>query len=541
MSCQVQLFNTGGRLLHNAEADLFLWDKDTGEYTYSKTFPLKDYVFFPKDSSIYVYTLAWGNDKYPVTLWDFENSIDGATRIAYKGRAWTLDGEMYETEITPVEFYPYYVDLWAELAETPEAQTPEGGFVKAKVRVGNDGSDTFDASSIFCPIYDPVKDVDIWDDTSEIHGGDLAWLYEGTSQEFEVWVKPTKEEIQAGEAQRDVEVSFQRWARDGGRSVYADTPKEEVMGHFDEYWLDAFDRVRVVIPLLATETESVPEATPTPAPERDACVRKLEGHGDGVSEYTLTYCAAHEQLRESTRRALALAGDEPEKALEAAIEDWREALDAEYEALLGQVGEEDRPAVEAERAAFFELLEARQALLAQGRPGEDEEAGYDVLETLMHKVAEICDSRHTTPNARADSLTNEDLAALEPAEAAWPCDIFTALIPNGERTRETLCADHRDIERRAGELTAATQETDAEAWQAVKQLWIAELNKITNERYLTADEAERPLVAAERQAFGRWLAAREKLLNALYPAQPAAVQEILSREIRARVLEGCKD
>ncbi|MBQ3423735.1 MAG: peptidoglycan-binding protein, partial [Clostridia bacterium] len=318
LACQVQLSNTGGGLLHNAEADLYLWNKDTGEYTYSKTFPLKDHVFFPKDSSKYVYTLAWGNDIYPVTLWDLENSIDGATRIAYKGRAWTLDGEMFETEITPVEFYPYYVDLWAELAETPEAQTPEGGFVKAKVRVGNDGSDTFDASDISCPIYDPVKDVCYVDDTSEIHGGDLTWLYEGTSQEIEVWVRPTKEEIQAGEARRILTVCFYRWIRNGGRSVYADTPKEEVIGHFDKYYCDEVRTVKIVIPLLAPETESAPEPEPEPTrePVRDACVRKLEGHGDGVAEYTLTYYTAHEQLRESTKLALAIAGDEQEQAIQ---------------------------------------------------------------------------------------------------------------------------------------------------------------------------------------------------------------------------------
>ena len=135
-----------------------------------------------------------------------------------------------------------------------------------------------------------------------------------------------------------------------------------------------------------------------------------------------------------------------------------------------------------------------------------------------------------------------DLAALEPGEAAWPCDVYTARIPHGERTREALCEDHRDIERRAEELTtASTPETAAEAWQEVKQLWIAALNAQANTRWLNADEAGRALIAEERQAFGEWIATREALLNVLYPDQPAVVQEVLSQAIRARVLENCGD
>ena len=87
---------------------------------------------------------------------------------------------------------------------------------------------------------------------------------------------------------------------------------------------------------------------------------------------------------------------------------------------------------------------------------------------------------------------------------------------------------HRAPRRGVGELTASAPETDAEAWQEAKQLWLAELDAQTNARQLNADAAEHALIAAERQAFGEWLAAREALLNVLYPHQPAVVQEGLS-------------
>lgn len=541
MEGQVHIKNTGGRLLHDAEADMFLWDKDTGEYTYSKTLALDDSVFFPAGCHS-VLNESWGDYEYPVTLWDLENSIDGASRIAFKGRAWTLDGEMFETELLPLEFYPYYADLWAELAETPEPQTPDGGFVKARVKVGNDGSDSFDASRTDCYTYDPATDTYHMDETYEVHGADLTWLSEGTSGEIEVWLQPTEKELQAGEIRRELTVYFYRWIRDGGRSVYAGTPKEEVIGHQDKYMWNEKRTVEIVIPLItpAPEILPVPEVTAKPAPknspQRDTCVRKTDGHG----EYTLVYCTSHEQLSESTMRAIARAGDEPEKAVEEAIVKWREALDAEYGELLSKLGEADKASVEAERAAFTAQLETRRAALSQASAGDDKEAGLCVLEMLMRKVTEMCYESHTAPKEREDSLTNAPLAAPESGETVYPCEVFTALIPNGERIRETLCTDHRDAARRAGELIAsATPETAEKAWKEVKQLWLGELDALTNARWLKADENGKALVAADRQAFGAWLTAREVVLNALYPGKPAVVQEVLAGAVRARVLDAC--
>ncbi|MBR2834864.1 MAG: hypothetical protein IKE43_04010 [Coriobacteriales bacterium] len=64
---------------------------------------------------------------------------------------------------------------------------------------------------------------------------------------------------------------------------------------------------------------------------------------------------------------------------------------------------------------------------------------------------------------------------------------------------------------------------------------------MTNVYYQSADANGKKIIAAERISFGDWLTAREKLLNRLYPAQPATVQEILACDIRTRVLDLCSD
>ena len=100
---------------------------------------------------------------------------------------------------------------------------------------------------------------------------------------------------------------------------------------------------------------------------------------------------------------------------------------------------------------------------------------------------------------------------------------------------EALCEDHQAVEALAAEAR------DAEGWRDVKLMWLVELDRITNTRYIDMDEAGRSVIAAERINFGQWLAARETLLNRLYPNDSAAVQELLAQAIRARVLENCGD
>ena len=85
----------------------------------------------------------------------------------------------------------------------------------------------------------------------------------------------------------------------------------------------------------------------------------------------------------------------------------------------------------------------------------------------------------------------------------------------------------------------AAEAKDAEAGKQIKGLWIAELNRIADERYLAADKAGRAAIAAERAAYGEWLQAREAMLTVLYPEQDAAVQELLAEAVRARVIGLC--
>ena len=81
---------------------------------------------------------------------------------------------------------------------------------------------------------------------------------------------------------------------------------------------------------------------------------------------------------------------------------------------------------------------------------------------------------------------------------------------------------------------------DEEGWRELKTLWLAALNAGTDARWLSANAESRDFVAAERQSFGRWLAAWETLLTARYPEDPALVQQLLTQAVRARTVDLCR-
>ena len=115
------------------------------------------------------------------------------------------------------------------------------------------------------------------------------------------------------------------------------------------------------------------------------------------------------------------------------------------------------------------------------------------------------------------------------------CETRTDGIGAALLVTEALCEEHRAIEALAAEAR------DTESWREAKRAWLAALDSWTNARYYAAHGDGKALVANERTSFGQWLAARETLLNRLYPNDSAAVQELLAQAIRARVLENCAD
>ena len=80
---------------------------------------------------------------------------------------------------------------------------------------------------------------------------------------------------------------------------------------------------------------------------------------------------------------------------------------------------------------------------------------------------------------------------------------------------------------------------DAEGWRQLKRDWLQALNGETDAWYLLFDEEARPLIAAARQSFGRWLKAEEALLSLQFPEDPALVQQLLALAVRSRALDFC--
>ena len=147
----------------------------------------------------------------------------------------------------------------------------------------------------------------------------------------------------------------------------------------------------------------------------------------------------------------------------------------------------------------------------------------------MHKVSLLCFAREAESEDWAALFTGaEELdAAVPETESCWrqSQDFGHSL-----QARETLCDDHRQI---------APSAEDEEGWRELKTLWLAALNTETDARWLSADEDGRALIAAERQSFGKWLAAWEALLTTRYPEDPALVQQLLTQAVRERTTDWC--
>ena len=187
-------------------------------------------------------------------------------------------------------------------------------------------------------------------------------------------------------------------------------------------------------------------------------------------------------------------------------------------------------APKAERTAFEKLLAARKVALAEEYLEDPAAAAKALAEVLEHKTCLLCYERHTSPDADRLLRAGAD-DVLAKSGASGTCSVGTHRAGSKVYEAESLCAAHAVIDAMAAEAE------DAAAWKEVKGLWIAELDRIADEKYLRADEAGRAAIAAERIAYGEWLKAREAMLTVLYP--DASVQALLAEAVRARVLSLC--
>ena len=131
--------------------------------------------------------------------------------------------------------------------------------------------------------------------------------------------------------------------------------------------------------------------------------------------------------------------------------------------------------------------------------------------------------------------------AFREAETPERCLRDVTPTTTGAAYLEALCETHAaDEALERGAIGAAGDgAAKANAWKQIKGLWLAELDALTNARYLAADAAGRKVIAAERVSFGNWLKAREAVLELLYPDHPEIVGEVIADAIRGRVLSLC--
>ena len=527
-----ELKNTGDVTVYDLECELYRWNKSAGTYV---PFDPGDALDADWDYSLSPYSEigvgTWYQlEPYIFSEEDLENAKDGFLEIMIVGRAHTKDGVELESEPLIYRFPIFDPSIVVEAEDCSAGQVPEGGHVKVGLTATSTGTETFSYKNLDSIGYDK-------DGFSFSAGwmtfldGDLSWVAPGKPGEAEVSFYVTEADVEAGEVRRDLTLYFMRRYRAGGGTVFPDTPEDQIVSIEDASWLDVYPStkwtalsiegddysnypvtVEIVVPLLE------PPEEPAPVPEREPrpfCAPALTGLGEGTAEWTLNRCDAHAALAREAE------GKTPEEALAL----WTEALDAEYEAWLAEAEESLRPAIETERDAFREQLEAYRALWA-GLGGE-ELGAEKAAELAMHKVSLLCFARHA--DAAAWAAVTAGAEALDAAGSPAACQRQSRDSVTELQIRETLCEEHRQI--------AAAE--DAAGWRQLKRDWLQALNGETDAWYLLLDEEARPLLAEERQSFGRWLKAEEALLSLQFPEDPALVQQLLALAVRSRALEFC--
>ena len=298
--------------------------------------------------------------------------------------------------------------------------------------------------------------------------------------------------------------------------------------------------------VIGKQPDPAPHVTPAPRTQETAlyCRPFLTGVGAGAAEYALDLCDRHAGTAAKAKALIDAAGDGEARlaAWQQVIALWTEALNGEYDALCEGLSEADRAVVVEERAQFYIQLTCLRDELALIWPEDPVRVAETVANELTDKCAEVCYEAHTAPEARIDSLITGDWARLEAADTAEECLCARKAADEGQiRIAERLCDTHRATDEAvmALVLEADTPQALIEAWRRARTLWLGELDALVSARCLRADPADQELIRASREAFGNWLAARQRLLMLLYPERDEIMGEVIARSVRARVLATC--
>ena len=274
-----------------------------------------------------------------------------------------------------------------------------------------------------------------------------------------------------------------------------------------------------------------PTPQPEPTPQADdgrACVPRLTGVGDNVSELTLDFCEEHDAAADAMKALLAAAVGDPALELAAWQQSaalWSGKVDALYAAIAAGRTDEERAVVENERKAFFQQLEDRKTALTLKYPDDAIPAARETALALMDRCVELCYALHFAPADRLDSLRTGQYRAMNAAQAGAVCQRREEYTEDHVIYTYTLCAVHGAMD---AQIIKKVQDSAAAITEG-RQLWMALLEAAWAVQGRTA----------ERTSFLEWITAREALLKLAYPDKPELVEEVLMQAIRRRALEVC--
>ena len=282
-------------------------------------------------------------------------------------------------------------------------------------------------------------------------------------------------------------------------------------------------------PVIApTSEEMVPRTAKEIKLDGTSCENPLTGVGDGITEHDLIECADHAETAAQSRRLAESREYDEAEAL------WNGEIDALYTEWIAHADAEGARNAEDEKAAFelhTQALENAVSLVC-----DPAEAKAIILEERMNKTVRLCYELHSAPGARSDSLASE-YASLPASTAGDECRHTATYLESGAaHIVDHPCESHQttmDLTRSLLD-SAADEGEKAAAWQRAQGIWLLQLNTMYDKWYLSAEESQRAVIAADRMSFDRLIEARRRTLADLYPDDPAAAAEVLANMIMER-------
>ena len=160
----------------------------------------------------------------------------------------------------------------------------------------------------------------------------------------------------------------------------------------------------------------------------------------------------------------------------------------------------------------------------------------------MDKCVTLCYELHTAPEDRKDSVNSSHTSLTETGKGNECVRSVTYNQKGAAHFVDHQCESHMlTMQLTQLLLDSAMDEDDrTDAWLRAQGNWLLELDTMYDTWYLSADESDRKLIAADRMAFDELIEARREALEELYPNDPATAAEVLANMIMNRTELVCR-